>query len=117
MKIEQITEQYVDEVSSTNARVFAAFHDERYEGFYPIAEFQATSDINYAKEQATKLAADRSDDIDVVVIAFIDGVVGFNEVARVKGGVDISAEVAKHNNDGDDYPMSDNMDQLSKQGR
>lgn len=100
MKIEQITEQYVDEAPG-NAKVYVAFHDEQYEGFYPIEQFEATSDINYAKQQAVQLAADRSDDIDVVIIAFIDGVAGFSEVARVKGGVDISAEVAKHNNDGD----------------
>jgi len=97
MKIEQITEQYVDEAPGAGNKVYVGFHDEQYEGFWPIEQWEVTSDLNYAKQQATELAADRSDDINVVVVDFIDGVLGHNRVASIKGGVDISGEVAKHN--------------------
>jgi len=117
MKIEQITEQYVDEAPGAGGKVYIGLNDEAYEGMHPIERWVATSDINYAKQQATELAADNSDDIAVVVLVFVDGVKGVKEVARDEGGIDISAEVAKHNNDDDDYPMSDNVAQLSKQGR
>ena len=119
MKIAQITESKLEE--SIGTKIYVALADVEYEGTYPIQQFEATSDLNYAKQQAEKLAADRSDDTDIVIVAFVDGVNGFSEAARVKGGVDISAEVAKH---GDKYEtdpeysdMSDNMKQLSRQGR
>jgi len=128
MKIEQITEQYVTE--SAGATVFVGFADEKYEGMHPIERWESTSDAQWAARQADKLAVEYSDDIAVVVLGFTAGRPGFEEVHRAQGGVDIAAEVAKHKNDdieglvGDKYDtdpeyadMSNNMKQLSRQGR
>ena len=84
---------------------------------YP--RWDATDNGEYAANQADQIASDQYEDI--VVLKFRVGKTGFSEHYRAKAGRDINAEMEKH---GDKYEtdpeyddMSDNMKQLSRQGR
>ena len=84
MKINQITEQQVTEAAGVT--VYIGMADEAYVGMHLIDRWETTSDEQQAIQQADKLAVEYMDDIDVVVLEFISGSPGFNEVHKAKGG-------------------------------
>ena len=116
MKITDIAEDRpVKRDSDPSNGVYIGFVDESHVGMHIYPRWDATDNGEYAAQQADQIASDQYEDI--VVLKFRVGFAGFSEHYRAKAGRDINAEIAAHKDEDDKYPMSDNMDQLSKQGR
>ena len=112
MKITDIAEQKLTE---SEEGVYIGFIDEKHVGMHVIERWVATTDGMEATKQAEQMAEDAYD--DVVVLKFRPGKAGFNAHHRAKQGRNVYKELGKDIDGDEDYPMSDNMDQLSKQGR